>query len=241
MVVSHFRFVLLVQLVCTLLAGCGETSFEHSLRSFVIQPHSFERIQDLGQVQSTAVIHEFHIKNSASNSVTITDIRKNCSCTVTNAELGTVIEKDGEISISITITAKPSGGVEVGEVWVETTSTSISMEVSKVRLRLLAEFPKMFRTEVSSVIEGNSQFRLRLYSIEPRVLAKFNAVKVKPEVVELEVVNRIPANGFLEFEFRFIPGEQRDWVNAFAVFTFDDSSVPFHTELIQNPASANRL
>lgn len=51
------------------------------------------------------------------------------------------------------LTGRSSGGKEVGELWLETTSKS--MKVKKVRLRLSADFPKKLWTEVAEVRSSN--------------------------------------------------------------------------------------
>jgi hypothetical protein len=153
-----------------------------------IQSTDANQVKDLGPVIGSSVTHEFGFKNNDCDPIVVTSIRKNCGCTITNLEVGRAIKCSEQIPVSITLHGKSSGGLEIGELWIETTSQS--MKVANCELKLSAEFPKMFwvETRVSTFNKAKEGVFVRLYSTRPELLSCFKSVAVKPEVASLLLV-----------------------------------------------------
>ncbi len=221
--------------------GC-ERGLGPGLPVNTIQSTEANQVKDLGAVKGSSVTHEFGFRNTDCDPMVVTSIRKNCGCTITNLEVGRALKCREQIPVSITLHGKSSGGLAIGELWIETTSQS--MKVASCKLTLSAEFPKMFWVETrdsSAFNNAEEGVFVRLYSTRPELLAGFKSVAVKPEVASLILVSESASKEFLEFKIE--PSESNNVLKAnfFAIFQFDDIRVPYHTELIRNTIQPRRL
>jgi len=193
---------------------------------------------DLGNVRGGIATHVFQVRNSGVEPIVVSSVVKNCACTTTSVRVGDCIEAYGELPVSVTLNGRPAGGVEAGVLFLETVSKS--MMNRKVQLRLEASFPKMFWTEFAPADRperGRGASTIKLHSIEPGILSKFDSVTVKPEVASLILIEK-SSSDFLEFRFEVNAEMKEEYASVFAVFRFNDLRFPIHTELVLVPHSA---
>jgi len=115
-----------------LFIGC-EHRIGPGLPANTIQSTDANQVKDLGAVKGSSVTHEFGFRNTDCDPIVVTSIRKNCGRTITKLEVGRALKCSEQIPVSITLHGKSSGGTEIGELWIETTSQSMKVEGCKLK------------------------------------------------------------------------------------------------------------
>ena len=200
-----------------------------------------------GRVDGIAAKHDFRILNKELFPLVVTSVRKNCGCAATSLVSGTVVDSKSELVVPVTLTARPAGGVEVGELWLELTSKSF--ETREVHLKFSAEFPRLIWAEIGWVDSVKAPvLRLTLRTRLPGLLSKFKKISLKPEVetIELVSVSDVATNDCIQFDFKVTTMETcetcelKERKKSLAVFEFDDQRVPSHSEFFEIPCKIGK-
>ena len=229
----HFGYILIVSSVC--IAGACIPDVTNQ-RPFVSELES-----KAGRVEDTSATHDFRIFNRELFPLVVTSIRKNCGCTTTPLVCGTIVNSKRELIVPVSLAARSTGGVEVGELWLELTSKSL--ESREVHLKFSAEFPRLVWTEIEWVSSARaSKLRITLRTRIPGLLSKFQKISIKSDDAAIELVSGVPASDGMQFDFESDKVEQcglREGMKFLALFEFDDQLVPNHSELVEIPRSSD--